>query len=178
MIQSLNHRIKMLLMGVLMMSALPGYAAPVDELKAAYILNFAKLTTWPDDLFNSPSDPLVFCGFAPDPVMDALRALGERNVDGRPVRVKTLKVAKDNKGCHVVYFGRSLSLAREAPSLQRRGLLLIGDVDGFVEQGGIINYFLQSGKLRFEINADNARSADLVLSARLLNLAKRREEGL
>lgn len=170
-------RIKSLLLSACLCLALPVSAAPVDELKAAYILNFAKLTTWPSGIFSADTEPLVFCGFAADPVMDAMRALGERSVDRRPVRVKTIKDPQANKGCHVIYYGqRRLGESEAFFAVRRRGLLLIGDSDGFITSGGTINYFLQGGKLRFEISADNARAAELVISARLLNLARKPEE--
>lgn len=105
--------------------------------------------------------------------MEALRDLGERNVDSRPIKIKTLRNPKDNSGCHVLFLSSTSSRALpELASTQRRGLLLVGESVGFLEQGGIINYFLQTGKLRFEISVENARAADLVLSARLLNLAR------
>lgn len=166
-----------LLVGVLFFNATPLRAAPVDELKAAYLLNFAKFTTWPSDQFSRTDDPVVFCGEANDPVMDAMRALGERRVDNRIVRIRTLKDLRDNSGCHVLYSGQlSSSTAISADRSRRRGLLLVGDAENFLQQGGTISYFLQQGKLRFEISAENARAVDLVLSARLLSLARQRED--
>lgn len=151
-------------------------AAPLDELKAAYLLNFAKFTTWPPDQFAAGNSPVVFCGVANEPVMDAMRALGERRVDNRVVRIRTLKDPRDNAGCHVLYSGQQTQPVSAHPdALRRRGLLLVGDAGNFLQQGGTISYFLQQGKLRFEISLENARAVDLVLSARLLSLARHRE---
>lgn len=176
-VNSLRARVlACLLLGVLIFHTPTLLAAPLDELKAAYLLNFAKFTTWPSDQFSGSQDPIVFCGAANDPVMDSMRALGERRVNNRIVRIRTLKDLRDNAGCHVLYSGQqSLSVLINADGLRRRGLLLVGDAKNFLQQGGTISYFLQQGKLRFEISAENARAVDLVLSARLLSLARLRE---
>ncbi len=158
----------------LCLCATPALAAPVDELKAAYLLNFAKFTTWPVDQFKSANDPLVFCGLVNEPVIVALRALGERRVDNRRVSIKAIKSFNGEDGCHVLYVGQQTPTAGGRAAM-RKGLLLVGDSDDFLPHGGTISYFLQSGKLRFDINVENARASSLVLSARLLNLAKRRE---
>lgn len=170
--------LQILLFCALLSNALFVFAAPIDELKAAYLLNFAKFTTWPADQFRNSNEPLIFCGFSNDPVMDAMLALGERRVDNRLVRIRAIKEVKDETGCHVLYAGRQASWPTGNGAIERRrGLLLVGDSERLLAQGGIILYFIQSGKLRFEINAENARAADLVLSARLLSLAKKREGG-
>lgn len=160
----------------LSLGAPPVLAAPVDELKAAYLLNFAKFTTWPADQFKSASDPLVFCGLIDEPVIVALRALGDRRVDSRRVSIKTIKTFNGEDGCHVMYVGEQTPSAAGRATM-RKGLLLVGDSDELLKHGGTISYFLKSGKLRFDINVENAKASGLVLSARLLNLAKRREAG-
>lgn len=177
MILNIVDKFKLLVIGACLSYASTLSAAPVDELKAAYILNFAKLTDWPIETFSSDTDPIVFCGAPADPVMDALRALGEKNINGRPARVKTLRNPTENAGCHVQFIGvKSEKWLAGERSARKRGVLLIGDADGFVDAGGIIGYFLLDGKLRFEINTENARASELVLSARLLKLARVRED--
>jgi hypothetical protein len=45
-------------------------------------------------------------------------------------------------------------------------------MDRFVELGGIINFFVQNNRVRFEINVNSAERAGLKLSSQLLSLAK------
>ena len=68
--------------------------------------------------------------------------------------------------------------ASEAPNtpailkaLERPGLLTVGDVEGFAERGGAINFTLHSRRVRFEINPVRAEQAHLKMSSQLLKLA-------
>ncbi len=55
----------------------------------------------------------------------------------------------------------------------KRPVLTVADSPTFLEQGGIINVFAgDEGRLRFEIAPRHASDAGLVLSSRLLALAR------
>lgn len=51
-------------------------------------------------------------------------------------------------------------------------MLTVGDSEHFAEEGGMIGFFLEDNKVRFEINLGAAEQAKLKISARLLALAK------
>jgi hypothetical protein len=50
-------------------------------------------------------------------------------------------------------------------------VLLVGESPGFAGQGGTVNFLLDQGTVRFEINTETARRQQLVFDAKLLNLA-------
>ena len=56
-------------------------------------------------------------------------------------------------------------------------VLTVSDGKGFVEAGGIIELYLEGGRMRFAINVDTAERAGLRLSSRLLRLARVVREG-
>jgi hypothetical protein len=49
--------------------------------------------------------------------------------------------------------------------------LAVGESEGFARNGGVINFFVEDKRLRFEINTDAASRARLKVSSRLLRLA-------
>ena len=51
-------------------------------------------------------------------------------------------------------------------------VLTVSEIDGFAQQGGIINFISERNKVRFEINPDAARRLGLNISSELLKLAK------
>jgi hypothetical protein len=57
-------------------------------------------------------------------------------------------------------------------SLNGASVLTVADTEGFANMGGIINFVLDDGRVRFEINLKAAEAAHLKLSARLLTVAK------
>ena len=65
--------------------------------------------------------------------------------------------------------GRVRSILR---TLKGTGILTIGDTSGFARQCGIINFYLKSGKVRFEINVEASRRENLQISSKLLRLAR------
>jgi hypothetical protein len=52
-------------------------------------------------------------------------------------------------------------------------VLTVGEMDGFIEAHGMINFFWQGKKIRFQINEVEANNAHLKISSKLLSLATR-----
>jgi hypothetical protein len=55
---------------------------------------------------------------------------------------------------------------------KEKGVLLIGDTQGYAETGVHVNFFLSEDRLRFEINETAIRESDFFVSYRLLNIAE------
>ena len=69
-------------------------------------------------------------------------------------------------------FEVSSDISVKAAFLYMLPVLTVGDGKGFSHAGGIIELFVEGGKMRFAINMDAAERAGLHLSSRLLGLAK------
>jgi len=63
-------------------------------------------------------------------------------------------------------------LAEILPRLSGRQILTVSEAPGFASRGGIINFYLEGNKVRFEINPAAARRDGLKISSQLLNLGK------
>jgi hypothetical protein len=50
-------------------------------------------------------------------------------------------------------------------------VLTVSDASGFADRGGMIQFVLQSGKVRFEVNLAPASQAGLAFSSELLKVA-------
>ena len=84
--------------------------------------------------------------------------------DGRPL-----------KGCQIAYVsGLIASQAAEVVAgLGDAPVLTISDFDGFTRLGGIAWFFFEHGQLRFEVQVATARRARLLISSKLLVLARK-----
>jgi hypothetical protein len=51
-------------------------------------------------------------------------------------------------------------------------VLIVSDIDQFAHRGGMIGFYLEGKKIRFEINAALAQLHTLKLNAQLLSLGK------
>ena len=150
--------------------------------KAGFIYNFANLVQWPSTAFSQPDSPIVIAVLGEDHFGATLdRVLQGKKVNGRSFVVKRLKTiaellksVAELKDCQILFVSSS-EMAHLSEAIQLvRGIpvLTIGDTPGFANRGGIINLILEDNKVRFEVNVDAAKQADLNISSRLLALAK------
>ncbi len=153
---------------------LPSAAAADTEqqMKAGFIYNFALYVEWPAASFASAASPLSVCLADGRDTLSAFEHLKGKKIRDRAVTVGLLGDA--GGACQIVYI--QAAAGAEAEGLLRRvsgpGVLTIGDAAGFCGMGGIIGFYREGNKLRFEINTDAAQRAGLKLSSQLLKLAR------
>ena len=143
--------------------------------KAAFIVNFVTFIEWPARAFDSEDAPFVIGIVGEDAFGSVIdRAAKEKNADGRAFVVKRLEWGSEMKGCHVLFLSASEKdkLKELAELLKDTPILTISETPGFTKHGGIINFFVEDEKVRFEINVDAAKRAKLAISSKLLRLAK------
>lgn len=144
-------------------------------IKAGFIYNFAKLMEWPAPTFPQPTSPIVIGVLGTDPFQGMLDAvLHGKQVNGREFVVKHMKWGDDPKSCNILFVSSSERTHLDDLFRQIRGLpiLTIGDTPGFAQRGGIINFVLEDNKVRFDIDVNAARQANISISSRLLALAR------
>lgn len=145
------------------------------EVKAAFLLNFARLVQWPSTAFRDTDTPLVVGILGNDPFGSVLEeVVAGRNAGPRTIQVKRISALADIPSCHLVF----VSSPEPAPVQQivaatdEASVLLVGDGPDFARRGGSINFYADGGKIRFAINRTAAEAAGLKISSRMLRLAK------
>jgi hypothetical protein len=159
----------------LVLCALDAPAQDVTEgaLKGAFLYNFAWFTEWPADVLP-PGAPLQACIVGDRAVAAAL----ERVARGRRPAGHQLVVMTPSEttlqGCHLVYVAATSAQSASGAMISVAGspVLTISDVDEFARSGGIAQFFVDRGKMRFRVNLESAKRAQLQLSSRLLSLAE------
>lgn len=154
-------------------------AAPAVEdldLKAAYIFNFIQFIEWPATDQAAEGDwPVCVSPFSP--LKRPLTALdGKLARKGRPIRV-VLAEPGDLRQCRVLV----LHSSDIEPMLRALRLLPLGHgiltvADGIAAAGGSPDIMIAltelAGRIEFGINPEASARAGLVVSSRLLRLAK------
>jgi hypothetical protein len=142
-------------------------------LKAAFIYNFARFTTWPADA--PAGDSFVICVLNDAAVAEALqRAVAGRSLAERPVVVNAVAAAAPKRACRVLYIA-GLPVAQVTTvvsELHDAPVLTISNLDGFASAGGMTQFFFEHGQLRFRIHLESAKRAGLQISSRLLIMAR------
>jgi hypothetical protein len=155
--------------------ASPGESLLEQQVKAAFLYNFARFVNWPESAFENQHSPIVFGVLGEDAILPALeQMLAGNSINGRELRCKLLKSTGSVKGFHLIFVRASEAdlTAGLVQDLKGHPVLMVGEMEGFLQQGGIINFFTEQNKLRFEINMDAAERAQLKLSSKLLTVAK------
>ena len=168
--------------GICLSMALGASAQALDSsdsseylIKAGFIYNFAKLVGWPGSAFAQADSPIVIGILGTDPFGGIIdRILADKKVDARRFVIKRLKWGMEFKDCDILFVGASEAVHLEEVIRAVKGLpiLTIGETPGFAKRGCIINLIVEDNKVRFEVNLDAAKQADLNVSSRLLALAK------
>jgi hypothetical protein len=161
----------------LLLCTLAARAQDVSEpsLKAAFIYNFAKFTEWPADALPGTA-PFNACVLGDDAIGDALeRSVNGRRLSGRGIGVS--RVTRDGplRSCHLLYLSGVTAAQAAAILKDVRGapVLTISEADDFARLGGIAHMFVENGRMRFNINLEQAKHSHLQLSSKLLVLAAR-----
>jgi hypothetical protein len=144
------------------------------QVKAAFLLNFARFVEWPAEAFGGDGSPFVIGILGNDPFGYALdQTVKDKSVNGRRVAIRRLQTARDTKGCHILFISSSERgrLSQLLSSLNGSPFLTVADMDRFTQMGGMIGMVLQENKIRFEINVAMTELARLKVSSKLLSLA-------
>lgn len=146
---------------------------PVEKkVKAAFVVNFARFISWPEDVFEEPAAPLVICtvGVAET----AFAGVETKQIKGRPIVLKDISSLEEPPGtCHLLYVEGVPGTRLQAylKDSESSPVVSVSESDGFVNQGGTIEFIKVKDRLSFKINNTKAKEKRLQINASLLNLA-------
>ncbi len=144
------------------------------QVKALFLLNFAKYVEWPANAFADASAPMVIGVISEGKFQDELaRAVAGKSASGRRIILQPVANDGDLEKCHILFISDSEKkrLGEILGKIKARPVLTVGETDQFMEHGGVINFVKKEGKVRLEINLEAARQAKLQISSKLLNVA-------
>ena len=113
------------------------------RLKAAFLYNFAKFVTWPDDTFENSQSPIIIGVLGEGPLVEALKSIEGKTAQDRKIVVKNFNAEKDIDICHILYFSSSQNNRLNQllnNGLSGRDILTVGSMNQFTQIGGVINF--------------------------------------
>jgi hypothetical protein len=145
------------------------------QVKAACLLNFAQFIQWPEAAFAGSKSPVVVGVLGEDPFGTVLeQTFADEMIEGHKLVVKRSTNVEEMKSCHLIFISRSEKdrVSGILSSLNDASVVTVGEFEKFAHRGGVINFYLESNKVRFEINADAAKKKQLKISSQLLKRAR------
>jgi hypothetical protein len=146
--------------------------APDVAVKAAFLFNFAKFVEWPA---LPAGGPLVVCVVGHDGIAAAfVETVRGQTISGHSFDVWVLQDSAKWRACHLLFVAdaETRRSAGGLDEIKALPILTVSDGKGFSLAGGIIEFYVEAGRMRFAINLDAADRSGLRLSSRLLGLAK------
>jgi hypothetical protein len=154
--------------------------APTElQVKAAFLYKFGAFVAWPNP---APSGPFAICVLGRDvfgQILDATVKGG--TIDGKALVARRVVSISEASQCRILFVSSSEE-SRLKPilaELNKFPVLTVSDIPHFSDRGGMIEFVLENGRVRFDVNLASAEKSGLTLSSELLKVASvvKRSEG-
>ena len=143
------------------------------QVKAAFLLNFARFVEWPPAAFETPGSPFAICTLGQDPFGAGLDRIVEgETLNGRKMTVRREPRGNIPKGCQIVFIANSEKNVPGIIAALGAGVLTVGDGEGFIREGAMVAFITESRRVRFDVNLAAATKAGLIINARMLAVAR------
>jgi hypothetical protein len=159
------------------------YAEPVPEyqMKAAYLYNFALLTTWPAGLDYESNKKLEayksvkICVLGDDSFGGALQQLTRNSSSNIRITLSYLANMNNVQDCQILFIDVSTldNPTAMLKKLEKTPVLTVTDNLDLFNAGAMIGVFLENKRLVFDVNYTQISNAQLSMSSKLLRVARK-----
>lgn len=145
-----------------------------NQVKAAFLYNFTKFVEWPVESAGTDGEMLVCVAGSEGFGQTMQQTLSGKTSRNRQLVSKLLNSPGDVKNCQVLFmaFSEPRQLREWVSAVAEQPVLTVGDAGGFVDSGGMIQFVIVDGKIRFDINQSATDRSQLKISSKLLSLAR------
>ncbi len=145
--------------------------AQISKFQAMYIYNFSRMVEWP----NEYKDGTFQIGVIGNNVlMEELKDFtSNKKAGNQDINVVKFNDIADIEQCHILFIGGNMEKKFEEIYAKTNGhkTLVISEKSNLVDQGAAISFTIVDGKLKYYLNADNAKNRGLKVSSSLSNMA-------
>ena len=145
-------------------------------IKAVFLEHFTRFIEWPESVETADTSISFYVAVIGEhpfgTVLDQVYA--EQKIKNRKVEIRYISTPEEIGDCHILFIPGScektlpdiLARTRDKP------ILTVGDTRGYAENGVLINFYLAGDNIKFEINEKAVHESGLIMSYRLLSLAR------
>ena len=145
-------------------------------IKAVFLEHFTRFIEWPESFENADASyPFYVAVIGENPFGSILDQIySEQKIKNRRVEIRYISTLDEITDCQILFISSSNEeiLAEILSHTKDKPILTVSDTDGFAETGVLINFYLARNKIKFEINERAVHESGLVMSYRLLSLAR------
>lgn len=137
-------------------------------IKAAFLYKFAPFIQWP----SLPPSSFNICIAGRDPFGRELdKGVRSFSIEGRPIRIVRMETVQAGVGCQILYVTatQAQSVAQAFDLVRNMPVLTVAEQGA---AGAAVTFVVENDRVRFDIDTEVARSHGLVISSKLLSLAR------
>lgn len=149
---------------------------PEYEMKAAYLYNFAIFTEWPDSVRKvTPANTVRLCILGNDNFETSLTNLTRARSNAIRIQLTYLVDIKNAGQCQILFIdGSELKNAELiTKELENTPILTVSDNEELFRAGLMVGMFLENKRLAFDVNHTKTNHAKLMISSKMLRMARR-----
>lgn len=143
------------------------------SVKATYLPKFIPFITWPDTAFATPDAPVTICVLGADPFGGKLEQAAEGLKSGdHAIVVRYLPTPDASASCQLAFLGKDDEAGAEEMLEFLKGKPVVTVTDIGLKAQGVISFVMAASQLRFDIDEAAAAQNGVVISSKLLDLAR------
>ena len=149
--------------------------APEYAVKAAFVYRFGGFVEWPQTVYESPESPTNLCIVGADPFGAALdKVVAGQRIADHIIAIRRMDTIGAKSGCQILFIAGQdeKKIAQALTAVRGENVLTITDGAPTPESAGIINFVIADNRVRFEIDDQAASVNGVVISSKLLDLAR------
>lgn len=140
--------------------------------KALYIYTFATLVEWPKEK-RSGEFVIGVLGEKTSVYNELVKKYSGKSIGTQEIVIENYSNKSAVETCHILYVTENNTqyLKSLASQLAAKNTLLVGEQNGALSSGAIVNFIVEGNRQKYEINKKNAKKHNLVIADKLSNLA-------
>lgn len=142
--------------------------------KATYLYKLAPFVNWPPSTFTAADAPFRICVVGEDPFDNYLeKAVAGRTLGTHPFEVSHMKTVTPESDCQIIFIShlQSQSLQDALDAVRGEPVLTVTDSNASPDSGSIMQFVVEHGHVRFNVDTGEAARNHLTISSKLLSLA-------
>lgn len=148
-------------------------AAREYHLKAAFLRYVAKFVEWPSESMQEGF--INICVLGQIPYYKGIESIQGKIVNDRELKVIKVLDADDaqkDKQCQILFIAKTESekVDKIIKEIKTKPILGFGDMDGYAEKGGEMNFYIMNNRLAIMINPPAVEMSKLRINPRMLKL--------
>ncbi|MFM2111427.1 MAG: hypothetical protein RLZZ271_87 [Pseudomonadota bacterium] len=165
-----------LCLAVLLFTVRAALAQPVladpDSVKAAYLVNLLRYTTWPAGT-QAPDATQVLCVLDMDALDGKIAGLDGKSVAGRSLVVRQVADAAAMRQCHMLFVGANQGrrLSEVLRATKGYPVLLVSDAHDAARAGAAVELLETDSRIRLIVHRTSVEPVGIAFSAQLLRVA-------